>query len=94
MEREREIEQYLAAGVRRLGGKAFKWVSPGNSGVPDRIVFLPGGKVVFAELKTETGKLTRLQQVQIKTLQSLGQEVRVLYGREEVNAFLEEQSGV
>ena len=29
-------------GIRKLGGRAFKWVSPGNDGVPDRIVVLPG----------------------------------------------------
>lgn len=32
----------LVDGIRKLGGRAFKWVSPGNDGVPDRIVVLPG----------------------------------------------------
>ena len=33
--REREVEKILVDGIRKLGGRAFKWVSPGNDGVPD-----------------------------------------------------------
>ena len=35
---EREIEKKLVDGVRKLGGRAYKFVSPGNDGVPERIV--------------------------------------------------------
>ena len=41
--REREIEEWLREQIKNLGGKALKFTSPGNDGVPDRIVFLPGG---------------------------------------------------
>ena len=88
--RERDIEKILVEGVRKLGGKAFKFVSPGNDGVPDRMVCLPGGSVIFAELKTEVGKLSSRQKVQIRTLQALGLEVRVLYGMADVEDFLRE----
>ena len=87
---EREIEKKLVDGVRKLGGRAYKFVSPGNDGVPDRIVVLPGISPVFVELKTETGKLSSLQNVQIKKLKDLGQDVRILYGLEDVKRFLEE----
>lgn len=87
---EREIEKKLVDGVRKLGGRAYKFVSPGNDGVPDRIVVLPGISPVFVELKTETGRLSSLQNVQIKKLKDLGQDVRVLYGLEDVKRFLEE----
>ena len=86
--REKEIEKRLVAGVKNLGGKAYKWVSPGNNGVPDRIVILPEMAPVFVELKTESGRLTALQQVQISRLRDLGQDVRVLYGWEQVKDFL------
>lgn len=33
--REKDIEKILVAEVRKLGGRAYKWVSPGNDGVPD-----------------------------------------------------------
>lgn len=38
--REKEIESYLRDRIRRIGGKAYKFVSPGNNGVPDRLVCL------------------------------------------------------
>lgn len=92
---EREIEKKLVDGVRKLGGRAYKFVSPGNDGVPDRIVVLPGRVPKFIELKTETGRLSSLQNVQIKKLKDLGQDVWVLYGLEDVKRFLEEiQNGI
>lgn len=88
--RESEIEKILVDGIRKLGGRAFKWVSPGNDGVPDRIVVLPGYPAIFVEMKTVTGKLTSLQRIQIDRLQKMGQDVRVLYGEKETRTFLEE----
>ena len=86
---EKEIEKILVAGVKKLGGRAYKWTSPGNDGVPDRIVILPGKSPVFVELKTESGRLSSLQRVQCKRLKELGQEVKVLYGEKAVKDFLE-----
>lgn len=90
---EKEIEKILTDGARRLGGRAYKWVSPGNAGVPDRIVILPGRAPVFVELKTDRGSLTGLQKLQIRRLQELGQDVRVLRGEDAVKEFLEEVTG-
>ena len=88
--REKDIEKILVDTVKALGGRAYKWTSPGNDGVPDRIVILPGRLPMFVELKTESGRLSALQKVQIGRLKDLGQDVRVLYGAEEVKAFLDE----
>ncbi len=88
--RESEIEKILVDEIRKMGGRAFKWVSPGNDGVPDRIVVLPGYPAIFVEMKTVTGKLTSLQRIQIDRLQQMGQDVRVLYGEKETRTFLEE----
>ena len=60
--REKQIEDHLRNKVKKLGGRAYKFVSPGNSGIPDRLVILPGGKVGFAELKRpgrKNKKITR-----------------------------------
>lgn len=85
---EKDIEKKLAIEIKKLGGRAYKFVSPGNAGVPDRIVVLPNGKLVFVELKTEKGKLTALQECQIRRLADLGQHVEVLYGIEAVKDFI------
>ena len=87
--REKEIERILVNWVKMKGGRAYKWVSPGNAGVPDRIVIFPDQAPVFVELKSETGKLTELQKVQIQRLRDLGQEVMVLRGQDDVREFLE-----
>ena len=88
--REKDIEKILVSEVKKLGGRAYKWVSPGNDGVPDRIVILPGQQPIFAELKTNAGKLSALQAVQIKRLQELGQEAIVVRGLEGLTVFFEE----
>lgn len=87
---EKQIEARLVKGVKALGGRAYKWVSPGNIGVPDRVVVLPGGYVEFVELKTERGRLSKSQIVQIERLAKLDQHVSVLYGAEEVDRYLKE----
>ena len=87
---EKEIEKKLIEGIHRLGGRAYKWVSPGHNGVLDRIVIMPGGKIIFVELKTVTGRLSKLQKMQTTMLTRLGCDVRVLYGWVAVQSFLEE----
>jgi len=59
---EKEIERALRNLVEHHGGLCLKWVCPGWAGVPDRIVLLPGGRVVFVELKRpKGGKVSPLQ---------------------------------
>lgn len=86
---ERDVEARLVRGVKALGGRCYKWVSPGNVGVPDRIAVFPGGDVAFVELKTETGKTRPAQDVQIEKLRALGACVVVLHGPDEVDEFIE-----
>ena len=93
-ESEADIEAYLREKVRAvLHGKAYKWVSPGNNGVPDRMVCLPGGRVVFAELKAP-GKQPRPEQAaKHRELRALGFRVEVLDSKAAVDAFIEELRG-
>jgi Holliday junction resolvase len=86
---ESKIEQKLVKGIKAMGGRAYKWVSPGNTGVPDRIVIFPDGKVEFVELKTETGRTTPLQKAQLRRLVQLNCTVHVLYGEQDVNEYLD-----
>lgn len=88
--KESAIEAKLVKGIREAGGLCYKFTSPGNPGVPDRIIILPGGRVVFAELKTEIGRLSSIQRWQTGELQARGAEVRVLKGLEQVQDFLRE----
>ena len=70
--KESELERKFCRLVAQAGGKAYKFVSPGNTGVPDRIVVLPGGRVGFVELKREGGKPGKLQRLRQAELEKLG----------------------
>ena len=72
MESEKDTEAYLRDKVKTLGGRSYKWVSPGCSGVPDRIVILPAGKIFFVELKSEGETSTILQKKRQAELENLG----------------------
>lgn len=88
--RERDIEKWLRRQVESLGGLAFKFSSPGNDGVPDRQVILPGGIIYFIELKTDRGRLTPIQVWQQDRLDALGCQVRTIRGMDEAAEFIEE----
>ena len=66
--KEYAVEKYLILVARAHGGMCIKFTSPGTSGVPDRIVILPGGKIGFAEMKAPGKKPRRLQKVVIRDL--------------------------
>jgi len=78
--REREVEERFVAWVKAQGGVAYKFVSPGHKGVPDRICFLPGGVLMLAELKAPGKKLRPDQKREHKVLEDLGFHVHVWDG--------------
>ena len=89
---ESEIEVYLIRSVKNKNGLCMKWTSPGNAGVPDRIVIVPGGDVYFVELKAEgkRGNLSPLQRNFMSKLKNLNCDVRVIASFKEVDEFIEE----
>ena len=91
--KESSIESYLVRKVKEHGGLCFKFVSPGNPGVPDRIVVTPDGRSIYVELKTEIGRLAKVQKWQRSELEKRGADVRVLFGMDAVKAFLREVFG-
>ena len=86
--RERDIEKKLVKGVKKLGGECLKWISPGTTGVPDRIVILPSGDIFFVELKAESGRLSGQQDYWQFRLKELNCSAVVLYGFDQVDWFL------
>lgn len=86
---EREVERRFGAMLKRAGCLFYKFVSPGNPGVPDRIVICPDGRLYFVELKTDKGKLSEQQKIQIKRLRMHGQPAVVMYGLSDCMEFVE-----
>lgn len=82
---ERDIEQYLVRRIKRLGGMAEKFTSPGRRSVTDRLVTLPGGRIVFVELKAPGKKPTENQLRDHQRRRDLGCEVMVIDTKEGVD---------
>ena len=93
MIREKDIENYLRDQVKKIGGIAYKFESPGNAGVPDRLVLLPGGQVHFVELKAPGKKPTALQLAQHRKINKLHSRVLVIDSKEKVDKFIKWVTG-
>ena len=87
--RESAIERRLVQGVKARGGLCWKFVSPGTTGVPDRIVVTRRGDVWFVELKADDGRLSDRQAMVLRQLRDRGAPCAVLTGRGDVDRFLE-----
>jgi hypothetical protein len=84
---EKDIERAFVARVKSLGGMAEKFTSPGRRSVPDRLVTMPGGRIIFVELKAPGKKPTDAQQRDHDRRKLLGCDVRVIDTMEAARAF-------
>lgn len=89
--RESRVEAEFTRQVKRLGGWAIK-ILPSVSGLPDRMAIMPGGRVIFVELKRPKGTAEPHQTVVHRRLATLGCPVIILTTIEEVRAWAEEQT--
>lgn len=87
--REREVESYLRRRVEELGGECVKFIPDDMPGYPDRIVMLPGGVLAWAETKKpKGGRVSKLQKFRHEQLRKLGQDVFVVWTKEEADALV------
>ena len=85
---EKLLEPRLRNEVKKMGGIALKFTSHITTGMPDRMVLLPGGRIYFVELKSTKKKPTPLQALQIRTLRMMGFVSEVIDDREGLDLFL------
>lgn len=88
--KEKEIEARLRKKTKTMGGLALKFISPGLSGVPDRIVLLPGGNIAFVELKAPGKKMRPLQLKRKRQLEALGFSVYCIDQPKQIGGILDE----
>lgn len=85
---EKDIEKSMGRRIGAHGGHYMKWVCPGFAGVPDRICLLPGGRVIFIELKRPAGSVVaERQKYWLSKLRSLGFEAVIVASHEDVKNF-------
>ena len=87
---EQQIEQKLVKKVKEMGGIAFKFVSPGNSGVPDRLVLIAVGKIAFVEVKRKGEKPRPIQVRMINKIRNLVFKVYVLDDEKKIGEIVDE----
>ena len=87
---EKRIEKALIKEVKKRGGEALKFVSPGFDGMPDRLVLIAFGKVGFVEVKAPGEKPRKLQLKRHKKLRSLGFKVYVLDDENQIGGIIDD----
>lgn len=88
--REKQIESKLRKAVKAKGGLCIKFISPSLTGIPDRLVLLPKGKVAFIELKAPGEKLRPIQERRKRQLEALGFLVFCIDCPEKIEGVLNE----
>ena len=83
---EQTVERHLLRRVKMLRGLCLKLPALVYPGIPDRMILLPGGRVIFMELKRPVGgRFEKLQPWWLRTLARLGFPVHVCRTKQEVD---------
>lgn len=69
---EKEIEKKIGAYAKSKGCLYYKFTSPANRAVPDRMIITPNGTVGFLEIKRAGCKPTLLQMRELTKLKGVG----------------------
>ena len=90
---EKTVEAYLRRRIKEVGGVALKLVCPGWTGVPDRLILMPGARAYFAETK-DLGKKPRPRQAYVHgVIRRLGFRVYVPDSKQAVDDMVTAISG-
>ena len=89
---ESQLERWLGKRLKTLGCLYFKFISPGNDGMPDRIIITSHGRIIFAELKSESGKPSAIQRLRLGQLRRRRCDARLVVGLNDAMKLLEDIS--
>ena len=90
---DKEIESALVKRVKENKGLCLKFTSPSMTGIPDRIILLPEGKVGFVETKRPGGEPRPIQRKRISQFKSLGFKVYVIDSKDNIDKIISEIEG-
>jgi hypothetical protein len=80
---EAEHEKRFKQAAEERGCLTRKFVSPGHRGVPDQLVFCPGGRLLLVEMKTRGGRLGSWQMRELERYTRLGFTTAVAYSADD-----------
>lgn len=92
MKRERDVESYLTRRLREHDIPCIKFIPDNCTGMPDRIILLPHGRVLWCELKTKGGALSEIQKYRHQELAKSGQEVVTVWDYAQADELVERLS--
>mgnify|MGYP000989711799 CR=1 FL=1 len=90
---EKAIENKLRKATKDMGGIALKFISPGMSGVPDRLILFPGKRLAFVEVKAPGMQMRPLQVKRKRQLEMLGFSVYCIDHPDQIRQALDEIGG-
>lgn len=85
---EKSIERYLVEQAKQNGLLCLKYSNPNMVGYPDRLLVLPGGSVVWVELKSKGRKPTKIQQIRMGELTGMGHLVEVIDNKADIDKLI------
>jgi|TARA_R110000824_G_scaffold22084_4_gene81372 Holliday junction resolvase len=69
---EQQIQSKRIKQLESEGYYVIKLIKTNKNGIPDIIAIPPNSSVIFSEVKTPKGRLSRLQEYRLKELESYG----------------------
>ena len=92
--KESAIERELIAAVEARGGICEKIMCVGKRGFFDRLIILPGGRIIFAEIKRPRGgRISPHQRQYYDKLRTLGVEACFVRNSTDIVALLSQKEG-
>lgn len=85
---EKEIEKYLSKRAKEIGVLCLKYSNPNMVGYPDRLLAIPGGNVIWVELKSKGQKPSKIQAARFEQLARLGHTVYVIDNKTDIDKLL------
>jgi Holliday junction resolvase len=77
---EQQIQSKRIKQLEDEGYYVLKLIKTNKNGIPDIVAIAPNSNIIFSEVKTPTGKLSKLQEFRLKELQKYGFKTEIYRG--------------
>lgn len=87
---EKDLEAALVKAINKFKGLCIKLWPLSFSGLPDRMILLPGARIIFVETKFKGGQLRPRQVIVQRQLRDLGFRAENIKSTQELNEFIKQ----